>query len=55
MVRTPSYDENGRKKGTWTPEEDRKLEAYITKYGYWNWHQLPKYAGKNFCYPEVLG
>ncbi|KAK4368503.1 hypothetical protein RND71_012295 [Anisodus tanguticus] len=44
MVRTPSCDENGRKKGTWTPEEDRKLAAYITKYGCWNWSQLPKWS-----------
>ncbi|KAH0657190.1 hypothetical protein KY285_032072 [Solanum tuberosum] len=49
MVRTPCRDENGRKKGTWTPEEDRKLAAYITKYGSWNWRQLPKYAGLARC------
>ncbi|MCD7458991.1 hypothetical protein HAX54_039772 [Datura stramonium] len=42
MVRTPCCDENGRKKGTWTPEEDRKLAAYITKYGSWNC-RFPKY------------
>ncbi|WMV39132.1 hypothetical protein MTR67_032517 [Solanum verrucosum] len=49
MVRTPCYDENGRKKGTWTLEEDKKLAAYITKYGSWNWRQLPKYAGLARC------
>ncbi|CAN4104872.1 unnamed protein product [Withania somnifera] len=49
MVRTPCCDENGRKKGTWTPEEDRKLAVYITKYGSWNWRQLPKYAGLARC------
>ncbi|CAN4103400.1 unnamed protein product [Withania somnifera] len=49
MVRTPGCDENGRKKGTWTPEEDRKLAAYINKYGSWNWRQLPKYAGLARC------
>ncbi|XP_055823560.1 transcription factor MYB106-like [Solanum dulcamara] len=49
MVRTPCHDENGRKKGTWTPEEDRKLAEYITKYGSWNWRQLPKYAGLARC------
>ncbi|CAN4104870.1 unnamed protein product [Withania somnifera] len=49
MVRTPCCDENGRKKGTWTPEEDRKLVAYINKYGCWNWRQLPKYAGLARC------
>lgn len=47
MVRTPCCDKTGLKKGTWTPEEDRKLIAYVTKYGYWNWRQLPKYAGNN--------
>ncbi|XP_059290470.1 transcription factor MYB15-like [Lycium ferocissimum] len=49
MVRTPCRDENGRKKGTWTPEEDRKLAAYVTKYGCWNWRQLPKFAGLARC------
>ncbi|KAK9014370.1 hypothetical protein V6N11_005531 [Hibiscus sabdariffa] len=24
-------------KGPWSPEEDRKLVAYITRYGIWNW------------------
>lgn len=46
MVRTPCCDKSGMKKGTWTPEEDRKLIAYVTKYGCWNWRQLPKFAGK---------
>lgn len=45
MVRTPYCDKSGMKKGTWTIEEDRKLIAYVTKYGCWNWRQLPKYAG----------
>nr|WRO64666.1 MYB transcription factor protein [Rosa persica] len=31
MVRTPCCDERGMKKGTWTPEEDRKLIAYVTR------------------------
>ena len=33
MVRTPCCDQNGMKKGTWTPKEDRKLVAYVTRYG----------------------
>lgn len=46
MVRTPCCDKkNGIKKGAWTPEEDRKLIAYVTKYGHWNWRLLPKFAG----------
>lgn len=42
-------DKTGLKRGTWTPEEDRKLIAYVTKYGCWNWRQLPKYAGLSRC------
>ncbi|KAE8686856.1 Transcription factor MYB34 [Hibiscus syriacus] len=49
MARTPSCDKSGLRKGTWTPEEDRKLKAYVTRYGYWNWRQLPKYAGLQRC------
>ncbi|XP_007043431.2 PREDICTED: myb-related protein Myb4 [Theobroma cacao] len=49
MVRTPCCDKSGLRKGTWTPEEDRKLSAYVTRYGCWNWRQLPKYAGLARC------
>ncbi|TYI87933.1 hypothetical protein E1A91_D04G171300v1 [Gossypium mustelinum] len=49
MVRTPYCDKSGLRKGTWTPEEDRKLTAYVTRYGCWNWRQLPKYAGLARC------
>ena len=46
MGRTPSFDKNGRKKGSWSPEEDDKLRAYVQRYGHWNWRELPKYAGR---------
>ncbi|XAR68056.1 hypothetical protein NMG60_11003053 [Bertholletia excelsa] len=49
MVRTPCCDKTGLRKGTWTPEEDRKLIEYISRYGYWNWRQLPKFAGLLRC------
>jgi len=45
MARTPCCDKNGLKKGSWTREEDKKLIAYVTKYGHWNWRLLPKFAG----------
>ncbi|KAL4323344.1 hypothetical protein GQ457_11G011770 [Hibiscus cannabinus] len=33
------------KKGTWTSDEDRKLVAYVMRYGIWNWNEMPKFAG----------
>nr|GMD35154.1 alpha-soluble NSF attachment protein [Ipomoea batatas]GMD35158.1 alpha-soluble NSF attachment protein [Ipomoea batatas] len=44
MVRGPSVDKNGLKKGAWSEEEDDKLRAYVLRYGHWNWRQLPKFA-----------
>ncbi|KAL3509555.1 hypothetical protein ACH5RR_028956 [Cinchona calisaya] len=49
MVRTPCCDKSGLRKGTWTPEEDKKLTGYVTRYGCWNWRQLPKFAGLSRC------
>ncbi|KAL1823107.1 hypothetical protein ACET3Z_009885 [Daucus carota] len=49
MVRSPSIDKNGIKKGEWSKEEDDKLRAYINRYGTWNWRQLPKFAGLSRC------
>ncbi|KAL1829768.1 hypothetical protein DCAR_0209139 [Daucus carota subsp. sativus] len=33
------------KKCPWTPEEDMVLVNYISRYGIWNWSQMPKHAG----------
>ncbi|KAL4585155.1 hypothetical protein LXL04_009770 [Taraxacum kok-saghyz] len=49
MVRTPSCDKNGLKKGTWTPDEDQKLIDYVANYGCSNWRKLPKHAGLSRC------
>ncbi|XP_076957207.1 transcription factor MYB4-like [Bidens hawaiensis] len=45
-MRTPNSDMNtGLKKGTWSHEEDQMLIAYISRYGIWNWTQMPRFAG----------
>ncbi|KAL9252586.1 Transcription factor MYB15-like protein [Drosera capensis] len=49
MVRTPTYDEYGIKKGAWIQEEDNKLRDYVLAHGHWNWHELPKAAGLKRC------
>ncbi|KAI8029898.1 Transcription factor MYB93 [Camellia lanceoleosa] len=50
MGRSPSSsEENGLKKGPWTPEEDRKLIDYIERNGHGSWRALPKLAGLNRC------
>ncbi|KAB2043439.1 hypothetical protein ES319_D01G017200v1 [Gossypium barbadense] len=49
MVKKPCCDKSGLRQGTWTAEEDRKLTAYVTRYGCWNWRQLPKFAGLARC------
>jgi transcription factor MYB, plant len=45
MGRSPCCDENGLKKGPWTPEEDQKLMEYIQKNGHGSWRALPRLAG----------
>ncbi|KAK7263996.1 hypothetical protein RJT34_31597 [Clitoria ternatea] len=49
MGRAPCCDENGLKKGPWTPEEDGILVDYIQKHGHGSWRALPKLAGLNRC------
>ncbi|KAM3301720.1 hypothetical protein P3S67_016222 [Capsicum chacoense] len=49
MVRTPSVDKNGIKRGPWSEEEDNQLRAYVEQFGHPNWRQLPKYAGLMRC------
>ncbi|GMN45335.1 hypothetical protein TIFTF001_014526 [Ficus carica] len=45
----PSFEENGLKKGPWTPEEDEKLIQHIQTHGFGSWRALPKLAGLNRC------
>nr|XP_043609081.1 protein CLT2, chloroplastic [Erigeron canadensis] len=49
MGRSPSSEENGLKKGPWTPEEDQKLIDYIERNGHGSWRALPSLAGLNRC------
>ncbi|KAK8567311.1 hypothetical protein V6N13_105287 [Hibiscus sabdariffa] len=37
------------KKGPWTPDEDRKLFAYVQQHGFGNWRTLPEKAGLQRC------
>ncbi|GLJ46478.1 hypothetical protein SUGI_0979550 [Cryptomeria japonica] len=41
--------ESNYKKGLWSPEEDRKLVAFITTYGHGCWSTVPKLAGLQRC------
>lgn len=41
-----SVENRALKKGAWSPEEDKKLIAYIKRYGIWNWAEMAKPAGK---------
>ncbi|KAK1685172.1 hypothetical protein QYE76_046020 [Lolium multiflorum] len=47
--RAPCCAKVGLNKGSWTPEEDMRLIAYIHKYGHPNWRALPKQAGLLRC------
>ncbi|KAJ6811443.1 myb-related protein Zm1-like [Iris pallida] len=47
--RAPCCEKAGLNKGSWTPEEDMRLVAYIRKYGHANWRALPKQAGLLRC------
>lgn len=49
MGRSPCCDKMGLKKGPWTPEEDKKLLAYIEEHGHGNWRALPTKAGLQRC------
>ncbi|KAG2566689.1 transcription factor MYB16-like isoform X2 [Panicum virgatum] len=49
MGRSPCCEKEGLKKGPWTPEEDRKLLAYIEQHGHGCWRSLPAKAGLQRC------
>ncbi|THU73132.1 hypothetical protein C4D60_Mb04t19570 [Musa balbisiana] len=49
MVRAPCCEKMGLKRGSWTPEEDQILVAYIRQHGHGNWRALPKQAGLLRC------
>ncbi|XP_030550713.1 transcription factor MYB96-like [Rhodamnia argentea] len=49
MGRPPCCDQNGVKKGPWTPEEDIILVTYIQEHGPGNWRSIPTKTGLLRC------
>lgn len=47
MVKPPTFDSNGMKRGAWSKEEDERLSAFVHEYGHNNWRLLPSLAGKS--------
>ncbi|XP_062219971.1 myb-related protein Zm1-like [Phragmites australis] len=47
--RAPCCAKVGLNRGSWTPQEDMRLIAYIQKHGHANWRVLPKQAGLLRC------
>ncbi|KAG2660695.1 myb-related protein Zm1-like [Panicum virgatum] len=47
--RAPCCAKVGLNRGSWTPQEDMRLVAYIQKHGHSNWRALPKQAGLLRC------
>jgi myb proto-oncogene protein len=48
MVRAPcggGEEQAVLRRGPWTPDEDRKLVAYIDQHGHGSWRALPRNAG----------
>nr|XP_027102177.1 transcription factor MYB35-like [Coffea arabica] len=49
MGRPPCCDKANVKRGPWTPEEDAKILAYVSRHGIGNWTLVPQKAGLNRC------
>ncbi|XP_062211415.1 myb-related protein 306-like [Phragmites australis] len=49
MGRPPCRDEEGVKKGPWTPEEDLVLVSYVQDHGPGNWRAVPAKTGLMRC------
>ncbi|XVF77864.1 hypothetical protein PTKIN_Ptkin14bG0081600 [Pterospermum kingtungense] len=47
MAKNPSHEMKVVRRGGWSPKEDERLIAYISRYGIWNWNEIPKHAGKS--------
>nr|AGN52103.1 MYB-related transcription factor [Salvia miltiorrhiza] len=49
MVKPPTFDSNGMKRGAWSKEEDDRLRAFVSEFGHNNWRLLPLLAGLARC------
>nr|WRO64738.1 MYB transcription factor protein [Rosa persica] len=45
----------GIRRGQWTPQEDKKLFAFVQQHGHGSWHSLPQKAGGSFGKVDVEG
>ncbi|GAA0170409.1 hypothetical protein LIER_24677 [Lithospermum erythrorhizon] len=49
MGRPPCCDKANVKRGSWSPDEDAKILAYVANHGIGNWTLVPQKAGLNRC------
>uniref|UniRef100_A0A7N0V2M3 Uncharacterized protein n=1 Tax=Kalanchoe fedtschenkoi TaxID=63787 RepID=A0A7N0V2M3_KALFE len=49
MAQSTCCEKMSVKRGVWSPEEDAKMMAYVSKYGTGNWTAVPKKAGLRRC------
>ncbi|XVF82530.1 hypothetical protein PTKIN_Ptkin16aG0057000 [Pterospermum kingtungense] len=45
MPKNPPKEKMVLKRGAWSLEEDQKLISYISRFGIWNWSEIPNHAG----------
>ncbi|KAJ0017911.1 hypothetical protein Pint_10789 [Pistacia integerrima] len=43
-ARVQDCEKTNLRRGSWSPEEDQILIAYIRRHGIWNWAQMPKWC-----------
>ncbi|XP_041993434.1 transcription factor MYB10-like [Salvia splendens] len=49
MVKPPTFDSQGMKRGAWNKEEDERLRSFVMQFGHNNWRLVPSLAGLSRC------